>query len=89
MSDKGIKPVVLEIEYGTIKVKLDEILNKRGISTYELNTKTNVRFQTIQALRENTSSRIDFEVLAKICFALDLKVEDIIEYVPNETKSKN
>ena len=89
MSDKGIKPVVLEIEYGTIKVKLDEILTKRGISTYELNTKTNVRFQTIQALRENTSSRIDFEVLAKICFALDLKVEDIIEYVPNETKSKN
>ena len=89
MSDKGIKPVVQEIEYGTIKVKLDEILNKRGISTYELNTKTNVRFQTIQTLRENTSSRIDFEVLAKICFALDLKVEDIIEYVPNETKSKN
>lgn len=82
MSDYKINAVVTEIEYGNIRVKLDEIMKARDISTYQLNVKTNIKFQTIQNLRENTSSRIDFEVLAKICYALDVKVEDVLEYEP-------
>lgn len=76
----AVKSIIREVEYGVIKVKLDDIMNKRNISTYELSTKAQVRFQTIKSLRENVSSRIDFEVLAKICYSLDCKVEDIIEY---------
>ena len=45
-----------------------------------MKSSANVRFQTIQTLRENKATRIDFGVLAKICFALSCKVEDIIEY---------
>lgn len=82
MSDDKINAVVTEVEYGNIRVKLDEIMKARDISTYQLNVKTNIKFQTIQNLRENTSSRIDFEVLAKICYALDVKVEDVLEYEP-------
>ena len=87
MSDDKINAVVTEVEYGNIRVKLDEIMKARDISTYQLNVKTNIKFQTIQNLRENTSSRIDFEVLAKICYALGVKVEDVLEYEPDE-KSK-
>ena len=87
MSDDKINAVVTEVEYGNIRVKLDEIMKARDISTYQLNVKTNIKFQTIQNLRENTSSRIDFEVLAKICYALGVKVEDVLEYVPDK-KSK-
>ena len=75
------KNVIVEVEYGNIKVKLDDILNEKGISTYELSSRANVRFQTVKTLRSNTASRIDFEVLAKICYVLSCKVEDIIEYV--------
>lgn len=82
MSKETIRPILQEIEYGTIKIKLDEIMKSKNISTYQLNTKSNIRFQTIQALRENTSSRIDFEVLAKLCYSLGCKVSDIIEYIP-------
>ena len=65
MSNKqsGIKSIIEEVEYGNVVVKLDELLNRRNISTYELSTKANIRFQTIQALRENKSTRIDFNVL--------------------------
>lgn len=76
-----IKSIVQEIDYGKIKVKLNDIMVEKGVSTYQLSSKANIRFQTIQNLRKNTSSRIDFEVLAKICCALDVKVSDIIEYV--------
>ena len=80
MKNKNIKPIMQELEYGTINCKLDEYLNKFNISTYEISTKANIRFQTIKNLRENTSTRIDFGVLAKLCFTLDCKVEDLIEY---------
>ena len=80
MEKGNIKPIVFEIEYGKIVVKLDEIMKKLNVSNYELNSKANIKFQTIQNLRINKSSRIDFEVL---CYSLNCKVEDILEYVPN------
>ncbi len=86
MSKENINPIVQEIEYGSIKVNLDKLMKIKNISTYQLNTKANIRFQTVQALRDNTSSRIDFEVLAKICYALNCKVSDIIEYVPKSSR---
>lgn len=76
----NIKSVVQEINYGKIKICLDEIMKKKNISTYQLSNKANIRFQTIQNLRDNSSSRIDFEVLAKICYSLECKVEDILKY---------
>ena len=80
MKKNSIKSVWQEVEYGKIKVKLNTIMEEKGISTYELSNNANIRFQTIQNLRDNTASRIDFEVLAKLCYSLDVKVEDIIEY---------
>ena len=77
---KNTKAVQQEIEYGQINLKLDDILNNKNITTYELSTSANVRFKTIKTLRENTATRIDFNVLAKICYALDCNVQDIIEY---------
>ena len=88
MSDSELKPIVYEIEYGTIKVKLDEIMKKKGISTYDLKSKSNIRYQTLQVLQDNSASRIDFEVLAKLCYSLNCKVEDIIEYVPNKNSKE-
>jgi len=66
--------------FGRIKVKLDEYMIKNDISTYALAKSANVEFKTIQNLRENAVRRIDFEVLAKICYVLELDVKDIIEY---------
>lgn len=73
-------------EYGTIKINLDTIMVKENISTYELSSKANIRFQTIQNLRQGTSSRIDLEVLAKLCYVLDCTPNTLIEYVPNQKK---
>ncbi len=86
MANKDVKSIIQEVQYGIINIKLDDIMNKRGISTYELSNKANVRFQTVKALRENTATRIDFDVLAKICYALDIEVKDIIEYVQSKDK---
>lgn len=75
-----IKEIMQELDYGEINIKLDDLLNKRNISTYELSTKSNIRFQTVQSLRENKSTRINFNILAKLCYTLNCQVEDLIEY---------
>ena len=41
MEKENIKPIVFEIEYGKIIVKLDEIMKKLNVSNYELNSKAN------------------------------------------------
>ena len=81
---KNINEVMQEINYGQIILKLDKILKERNITTYELSNSANIRFQTVKALREDTATRIDFNVLAKICYALNCKVQDIIEYKDNK-----
>lgn len=82
-TNKEIKGILQEVEYGYIKLKLDEYLTEKGISTYELSTKSNIRFQTIQTLRKDTATRIDFSVLARLCYVLGCTVGDLIEYVEN------
>lgn len=81
-----VKPIMQELEFGEINIKLDKLLKERDITTYDLNTNANIRFQTIQNLRENKSTRIDLNVLAKLCYALNCKVEDIIEYKEKDKK---
>lgn len=71
-------------DYGRIQINLDKLMEDREITTYELSSKANIRFQTIQNLRKGISTRLDLEVLAKICYILDCKIEDIITYVPNK-----
>lgn len=79
--NKEIKSILQEVDYGDIKITLDELLIERGITTYELSINSHIRFQTIQGLRENTATRIDFGVLARLCYTLGCKIEDIMEYV--------
>lgn len=84
MSKDTLKPIVQEVEYGTIIVHLDKLMKDKDVTNYVLNTNTNIRFQTIQSLKDNTATRIDFKVLAKLCYSLGCNVADIIEYVPNQ-----
>lgn len=84
MSENTLKPIIQEVEYGTIIIHLDKLMNNKNITNYVLNTNTNIRFQTIQSLKDNTATRIDFKVLAKLCYSLGCNVGDIIEYVPNK-----
>ena len=71
-------------DYGYIKIKLDNIMNDKNVSTYELSEKSGVRFVTIQKLRQGNITRIDLEVLAKICYMLDCDIADIVTYVKDK-----
>lgn len=76
-----IKQVLEYKDFGYIKVKLNDMMAKKNITTYELSTKADIRFQTVKKLKEATEvTRINLDVIAKLCYVLDCKVEDLLEY---------
>ena len=69
-------------EYGTIKIKLNELLKKSGMSKNKLSHKAEMQRTQINGYCNNEITRLDTDVLARICTALDCKIEDLLEFIP-------
>ena len=73
-------------EYGKIVIKLDELIKKRGISKNKLSHKAEMQRTQINNFCNNKITRLDTDVLARICSVLECKIEDLIEFIPSEKK---
>ena len=62
--------------------KLWQTMQEKQISTYQLREKCGIDSKTIRRLRANENS--ETKTLAKLCAALDCRLEDIAEYVKDE-----
>lgn len=75
-----IKPITKICEYGKIVINIREIMDKKGITRYHLSRITNTRFEVVNKWYNGKVERIDADILARFCYALDCNVGDIIEY---------
>ena len=76
-------------EYGVVKIKLAKVTQERSITRNRLRTLTGVKYDVIDRYYKNeTVSMADMDFIAKVCYVLDCKIEDILEYekpqVPDE-----
>ena len=71
-------------EYGSIKIKLEEQIARAGISKNKLSHKAEMQRTQINNYCKNKITRLDTDVLARICTVLDCKIEDILEFVPSK-----
>ena len=69
-------------EYGYIKIKLDELIKEKGISKNKLSHKAEMQRTQINNYCKNKITRLDTDVLARICSVLGCKIEDLLEFVP-------
>ena len=67
-----------------ITVNLDVMMAKRKISLNKLSEDVGITLANLSILKNNKAKAIRFSTLDAICKALDCKVEDIIEFVPDE-----
>ena len=74
-------------EYGSVKVKLAEVLNSRGITRNRLRTLTGVKYEVIDRYYQNHVERVDLDFIAKVCYVLNCEIADLLEYKSPETKS--
>ena len=75
-----IKTVAVMREYGNVKIKLKDIMDAKGITRNRLSKATGTRFEVVDKWYRGEVERIDTDILARFCFVLDCKVEDIVEY---------
>lgn len=71
-------------EYGTIRIKLDELIQKAGISKNKLSHRAEMQRSQINHYCRGEITRLDTDVLARICTVLDCRIEDLLEFVPPE-----
>ena len=57
-------------EYGTIRIKLDELIEKTGISKNKLSHKAEMQRTQLNNYCNNQITRLDIDVLARICTVL-------------------
>lgn len=68
-------------EYGSIKLHLAEMMQKRGMKRNQLARLIGSRFEVVDNWCQGSVERLDLDVLARICCVLDCSVSDLLEYV--------
>lgn len=61
-----------------MKVMLNQILDTKGISQNQLAKNTGISVSTLRNLNHNKTTRINFDILEKICIYLNCNVDDIL-----------
>ena len=61
--------------------KLWDVMREKGVSTYYLREKSGIDTKTVRRLRANEN--METRTLNKLCTALECKLEDIAEYIPD------
>ena len=71
-----------DLNYGYIRIKLDELIKEKGISKNKLSHRAEMQRTQINQYCNNQVTRLDTAVLARICTTLDCKIEDLLEFIP-------
>lgn len=72
--------------YGTIRIKLDVLLEKSGMSKRKLSHRAEMERTQINNYCNNKITRLDTDVLARLCTALDCEIGDLLEFIPPSDK---
>jgi len=78
--------------FGAIRIKIDERLKELGMSRDELSCKTQIPVAQINQCCAGQVTRVNLDILARLCRVLDCSIDDILEYVPpprQKSKPKN
>ncbi len=59
--------------------RLWKTMNEKGVSSYTLREKCGIDSKTVRRLKANEN--VETKTLDKLCFALDCKIEDIVEHI--------
>lgn len=72
------------INHGKIVIKLNDLLKKSGMSKNKLSHRAEMQRSQINKYCDNSISRLDVDVLARLCNVLECRLDELIEYVPEE-----
>ena len=76
------------MKYGTIRIKLDELLKESGLSKNMLSHRAEMQRTQINNYCKNEIIRLDIDALGRLCTVLNCEISDLLEFVPPEKTEK-
>lgn len=67
-------------DYGKLEITLKDVLEKKNISRNKLCTMIAVNYDLVNRYYNNKVIRIDTDIIARMCFALECNVSDLLKY---------
>ena len=68
--------------FGTFVIQLDELIKKSGISKSKLCHRAELQRTQLNNYCNNNISRLDIDVLARICAVLNCEIGGLLKFVP-------
>ena len=75
------KIILWNTDYGKLESNLKRVMDEKNVSIYQICRLTGLKFEVVKKYYDNTITRYDSEVVAKLCFVLECDSSDIISYV--------
>ena len=73
---------------GILKIHLSRLLNATGMSKNKFCQKAEIQHSQLKGYMNNSITRLDTDVLIRICYTLNCSITDLLEYVPPEQTEK-
>lgn len=73
-------------DFGVVKIHLAELLEKSGLSKNKFCNLAQMQRAQVKNYCNNTVSRVDLELVARICAVLKCDINDLLEYIPAKDK---
>ncbi|MEK4188129.1 helix-turn-helix transcriptional regulator [Paenibacillus sp. FSL R7-0048] len=70
-----------------LKSKLKVIVDERGLSIREVARGTGINFEVVRRVYNDTMERYPRDVLDKLCKYLNVTVQDILEFTPEDEET--
>ena len=69
-------------DYGKVQINLKDLMDKYKIPIYQMSKLTGLKYNTIKSYYNNAPlTKVDLDVVAKMCYVLNCSIADILEYV--------
>ena len=74
-------------DFGTIRIKLEEVIQQSSLSKNKVAQLSQTQRGQLNHYCKGDIQRIDLAILSRLCYALDCRVEDVLEYIPPQTQN--
>lgn len=71
-----------DLEFGTIKLHLKELMEIRNISLSKLSYRAEMQRTQLKHYYDGSIQRLDIAVLSRLCYALNCDLNELLEYIP-------